>query len=306
MTQDAELFELRARVDCRVVLERAGWLLDKKESTRRAAKYRRGAGEIIIVTQDGKGWFDPMAEASRGDVIALAQKLWAGNLGQARKTLRPLAGIAPLLMPASSHGAVLTRDQVAATWAGRSPPRPGSAAWTYLTECRRLPPSVLALATDWGLLREGVQGTAWFLHRLDGKPSGWEMRGPHFKGFLAGGVKTAFVLAAHDAAPRIVVCESAIDALSLAALEGFAEDTAYVSTAGGWGEGGTVALDGLLATANQVVAATDQDPAGERLAARIERLASRCSVPYIRQRPTLKDWNEALRTGAQAGWQPGR
>lgn len=307
MTQDAELIELRARVDCRVILERAGWRLDKKGSTRRAAKYRRGAGEIIIVTHDGKGWFDPMADASRGDVIALAQKILGGNLGQARKALRPLAGIAPLLMPVSSHATALTREEVAATWAGRSPPKPGSAAWKYLTESRRLPPSVVMFATQCGLLREGVTGTAWFLHRLDGKPSGWEMRGPRYKGFVAGGLKTAFVLAVHDAPPRIVVCEGAIDALSLAALEGVAADTAYVSTAGGWGEKGTVVLDELLVTANQVVAATDQDQGGELLAARIEQLASRRGVPYTRLRPTAKDWNEAVLTkqsltGDQRRW----
>ena len=35
-----ELDELRARVDCRTVLEAAGWELDGRSSTRNAAKYR--------------------------------------------------------------------------------------------------------------------------------------------------------------------------------------------------------------------------------------------------------------------------
>jgi hypothetical protein len=37
-----ELMELRARVDCRTVLEHVGWQLDRRESTRGAAKYRNG------------------------------------------------------------------------------------------------------------------------------------------------------------------------------------------------------------------------------------------------------------------------
>ena len=53
--RDDELTELRARVDCRTVLERAGWTLDEQESTRGAAKYRHGAGRIVIVTHEGRG-----------------------------------------------------------------------------------------------------------------------------------------------------------------------------------------------------------------------------------------------------------
>lgn len=54
-TDEAEIAALRARVDCRAVLEHAGWRIDLRESTRRAVKYRRGAGRIVIVTHDGQG-----------------------------------------------------------------------------------------------------------------------------------------------------------------------------------------------------------------------------------------------------------
>jgi hypothetical protein len=77
--RDDELTELRARVDCRAVLERAGWTLDQQESTRGAAKYRHGAGRIVIVTHEGRGWFDPV-NGSKGDVLALAQLVWGGTL----------------------------------------------------------------------------------------------------------------------------------------------------------------------------------------------------------------------------------
>jgi hypothetical protein len=301
MPQDAELVELKERVDCRTVLERAGWQLDERESTRRAAKYRRGAGEIIIVTHDGKGWFDPLAEGARGDVVALAQRVWGGNLGHARRALRPLAGIVPLILPTSR---LRTRDDAAdprSVWLRRPPPRPGSAAWRYLTEERGLPASLLEVVVRRDLVREGVRGTAWFLHCVGGRPSGWEMRGPSFKGFLAGGAKAVFVFSGSDAPSRVAVCEAAIDALSLSAIDGAYDDTAYVSTGGGWGDAGNAAIGQLLSTARVVVAATDRGTGGDLLAGRLEDLARRHGLPLERRQPTAKDWNEQLVGGRQGG-----
>jgi hypothetical protein len=303
MPQDAELVELRERVDCRTVLERAGWQLDERESTRRATKYRRGGGEIIIVTHDGKGWFDPLAEGARGDVVALAQRVWGGNLGHARKALRPLAGIVSLLLPTSR---LRTRGDAAdprSVWPRRPPPRPGSAAWRYLTEERGLPASLLEVVVRRDLVREGVRGTAWFLHSVGGRPSGWEMRGPSFKGFLAGGAKGVFVFSRSEATPRVAVCEAAIDALSLAAIEGADEDTAYVSTGGGWGDAGRAAVSQLLRAARVVVAATDQGIGGDLLAGRLEDLARTHGIPFERRRPAAKDWNEQL-VGERHGGSP--
>jgi hypothetical protein len=294
MPQDAELVELRERVDCRTVLERAGWQVDEGESSRRAAKYRRGAGEIIIVTHDGKGWFDPLAEGARGDVVALAQRVWGGNLGHARKALRPLAGIVPLLLPASR---LRTRGDAAdprSVWLRRPRPRPGSAAWRYLTEERGLPVSLLEVVVRRDLVREGVRGTAWFLHCVGGRPSGWEMRGPTFKGFLAGGAKGVFVFSRSDAPSRVAVCEAAIDALSLVAIDGDYDDTAYVSTGGGWGEAGSAAIAQFFTKARMVVAATDRGNGGDLLAGRLEDLARRYEIPFERRRPAVKDWNEQL------------
>src|SRR5271157_461594 len=55
-----EVEELRAGVNCATVLEKATppWLLDRKESSQRCLKYRRAAGEIVIVTHGGAGWWD--------------------------------------------------------------------------------------------------------------------------------------------------------------------------------------------------------------------------------------------------------
>ena len=121
-----KLLELRSRVDCRTVLEHAGWRLDRRESTRRAAKYRAGPGRIIIVTHEGRGWFDPLAEGAKGDVIGLAKYIWSCDLGQACQRLRPLAGFAPSFVPGPSKPSLPLRNaeqlwqspQATTTWIG--------------------------------------------------------------------------------------------------------------------------------------------------------------------------------------------
>ncbi len=65
--QDQEVQELRAGVSCATVLEKQAWRIDKAESTRQCWKYRRGAGEVLIVNHAGRGWWDPRGD-SKGDV----------------------------------------------------------------------------------------------------------------------------------------------------------------------------------------------------------------------------------------------
>jgi hypothetical protein len=120
------------------------------------------------------------------------------------------------------------------------------------------------------------------------------MRGPAYKGFASGGSKTLFVVSNSVPPKRVMVCEGAIDAISLAAIDGLDAATAYVSTSGGWGDGGRLALCGLVSTGAILIAATDQGTAGEKLALRLERLACEAGVSFERQVPAAKDWNDQL------------
>lgn len=291
---DGEFYELRERVDCRTVLERAGWSLDAQESTRRTAKYRNGPAQIVIVTHEGRGWFDPLGDG-RGDVLALAQRLWGGNLGQVRKALRPLAGIAPALLPIRRSRAAAAPLDAPATWKRAAHVTPGSVAWRYLTEARRIPPEVVERADREGALREGIGGTVWALHRgEDGQPFGWEMRGPRYKGFATGGSKRLFALGDVVKVRRLAVTEGAIDAMSLAAIEGDAMGTAYLSTGGGFGPAAVSALRQLLRPNVRLVAATDRGRGGELLADRLHRIAKEAGAGFGRLRPATKDWNAQL------------
>ena len=308
--QDRELEVLR-EVSCAALLERLPppWQLDKAESTKNCLKYRRGRGEIILVTHGGHGWWDPGSATARGDVFNLVRHLQPGlSFGQVCKLLGEFVGIAPSF-PAHERDRERQGPPalVAEGWAKRRPVWRGSPAWDYLTGTRRLPSLVVAAAVRHGVLREGPHASAWFAHRdHGGKLTGIEIRGPDYRGFSSGGAKTLFRLP--GAAPgsplpvtRLAVTEAPIDAMSLAAVEGLRADTLYLGTAGGMGPHTLEALGQLLRAlagnpAAHVVAAFDADPQGERYAGFLKGMADAAGVATERLLPPdgWKDWNQVL------------
>ena len=130
--------------------------------------------------------------------------------------------------------------------------------------------------------------------RLVGVITGWEERGPSWRGFATGGAKELFRLGASDCL-RICVTEAAVDAMSLAALEELRDDTLYVSTGGGWAPATEEAIRALAGRANAViVAATDNNRQGEVYARRIQEIVDEAGSRFARSRPRADDWNEDL------------
>ena len=138
---DPEIEELREKVHCAVVLEQTPpcWKLDRKESTKLSLKYRRGKGEILIVSHAGRGWWDPTSDA-KGDVFRLVQRLEPGlSFGHVRKRLRAFAGLSPCFPPADRAGGRKEPDRaVAARWAERKTVWSNSPTWRYLRRQRGL------------------------------------------------------------------------------------------------------------------------------------------------------------------------
>ena len=314
--KDEELQRLRESVNCAALLERMPppWRLDKAESTRDCLKYRRGQGEIIIVNHGGHGWWDAGSTA-KGDVFGLVQHLRPDlNFGHARKLLREMVGLQPSF---PEYERVRSRGEgvtpAAERWSAAKPLRPGSRAWRYLAEVRRLPSPVLRAAVAVDAIREGAYGTAWFAHRDETDAlTGFDMRGPEFRGFAKGGDKTLFRLpgwiASREVRPRrMAVTEAPIDALSLAAVGRLQGDTLYVATSGGMGPGSVQALDmllaGMAALPDALLAiATDNDPPGERYAAFLAERTAAAGVRCERLLPPrgLNDWNDVLTRGRGA------
>ena len=303
----AEIQEIKAATHCATVLEHQvpPWRLDRRASSRRALKYRRGEGEIIIVNHDGRGWWDPGDAHAKGDVFDLIQYLQPRlNFGEARRFLRMLAGMRPTCLEhLRSRSQAGPAPPVAALWRPRPPLAPGTPSWAYLATERAIPVAILEIATRLDAIRAGTRGAAWFAHtNHTGHLTGIEMRGPHWRGFSADGRKTLFRLPIGDPCHRLVVLEAPITALSLAALEGAPGGSLYVATAGGMGPGTIEALGQLLDTlggepAAMLVAATDADCPGDRYAEAFARIAGAKGIPARRLRPSRQgdDWNDVLR-----------
>ena len=313
-SNDREVEDLKS-VSCAVLLERVAppYSRDEKESTRNCLKYRRGKGEIILVTHDGRGWWDPGSATAKGDIFNLVQHLEPGlNFGQVRRVLREYLGITPSYTTHVKPGERSKPDvPVSQRWSRRQVVRPGSPAWNYLTTKRRLPTPVIQAAVAHEQLREGPRASAWFAHRdHDGALTGIECRGPEYRGFSSGGDKSLFRFpgAAPGAATtvtRLAVTEAPIDALSLAAIEGSRPDTLYVSTAGGMGpqtlKALSLALNDLAEKPTPlIVAAFDADQMGDRYAGFLAELAADAGLSVERLIPAdgRNDWNDVL-TGGQ-------
>lgn len=284
---------LRAKVSCEALLERAGYEIDLKESTRRAVKYRQG-GNIIIVTHAGRGWFDPLSD-DKGDVFGLAMFLDNIPFPSAAEAVASLVGFQlsrPEWRPSRSSE---TGENIGERWRGRRVPSPGSGAWHYLCRVRWIPTVVVRQAIREGVLREGPFGSMWAAHvDSDGHVVGWEERGPDWRGFSTRGSKVLFRFGPSDAT-RLCVTEAAIDAMSLAAIEGSREHTLYLSTGGGWSPATDAALGVLAARPGlKLVAATDSNSQGEVYADRLRAIAENVGSDWQRLRPPADDWNEAL------------
>ena len=311
-SHDPEIEQLRATVNCAALLERLPppWRFDRRQSTPHCLKYRREKGEILIVSHQGRGWWDPRSDA-KGDVFDLVQHLSPSlNFGQARKVLREFAGIGPSFPEAirARHEKASPDIPIAEKWAKRRRLKRGSPVWKYLSEVRHLPASVLQAGRAADILREGPYGSAWFAHcDASHRVTHVEIRGPDYRGALKDGAKILFRLSLATGTPaRFVLAEAPIDALSLAAIEGMRAGTLYAATGGGMGPATIEAIARILAemagTPGAIFcSAADANPAGERYALRHQELAACAGVPFERLAPPIEqgDWNEVLKHQAR-------
>ncbi|MET4213889.1 hypothetical protein ABIB95_008742 [Bradyrhizobium sp. LA2.1] len=180
-----DIEELKNRVACAAVLEKAGFAIDLKESTRKAIKFRRG-GDIIIVIHNGKGWFDALSDA-KGDVFSLVEHLDGLAFAEVQQRVSDLVGFVPTQPVWTRESRARDPDLTAADrWRVRRKPWPGSLTWRYLCAERGIPEAIIRAAIRHDRLREGPHGSMWAAHLdIDGVVTGWEERGPQWRGFTS-------------------------------------------------------------------------------------------------------------------------
>jgi hypothetical protein len=275
---------------------------------RKAVKYRRGETEIVIVIHQERGWFDPLSDA-KGDVFSLAEHIGANGFNEAVRCVSDLVGFMPTEPAWTKHSRARAPELgIADRWRARRKPWRGSLTRRYLCDERKIPEAVIRAAIRHDRLREGPQGSMWAAHLdNDGVISGWEERGPNWRGFSNGGNTVLFRLGSVNAS-RLCVTEAAIDAMSLAAIEDLQPNSLYLSTGGGWAPETEIAIRAMIARlGTRLIAATDNNRQGDVYASRLETIARQAGCGFDRLRPRGDDWNEDLRgNGDGAGKRSGK
>lgn len=286
-----------------------GYVLVKNESSRNSFVMQRETDhdKIIVATDiDGHGiYFSVRDDADNGSIIDFVQKRKGFNLGQVRQELRPHTGENREARPIETQlgkPKVSTQDthKAAVNWS-RAQPAPGH---DYL-ERRGIKKETLQDPRFAPVIRADERGNALFAHYNREGISGFEIKNKDFTGFAAGGQKSLWFSSNITHAERVIVTESAVDALSHAELERRdkgkdPQKTAYVSFGGSMSPEQKELISSLFEKVKEkgqkLALGTDRDAGGEAFNIELMGLLPE-GLEAALERPSVntKDWNESLR-----------
>lgn len=308
--QDTELDIFKREIDLRQFAVSLGYELDRRESWRGSTVLRSG-GDKIVVKRNSNGhyvFFSVRDDSDNGTVIDFLQRREDLSLGAVRQILRPWIGrsaIAPQFSKLEPTGPDRMRVESEYRRMANGLRHP------YLEHERCLPASLLASSRFAGRVRTDRRGNAVFPHFDVAGLCGYEIKNCGFTGFAAGGKKGLWFSHTAPGDRRLVLTESAIDALSYAALFPDAEDRTRYASLGGKPNATQPSLVqstmARLPEGAEIVAAFDADDAGRllvnvvRLA--VEDVASKTGRNLIFQvhLPTQEggDWNQVVQRARQ-------
>jgi hypothetical protein len=175
-------------------------------------------------------YFSVRDDRDNGSIIDFVQFRQRLSLGAVRKELRPWIGAPPVPVPAFPSLPKTEKDRVKVEVA-YAEMRDAIDRHSYLESERALPGALFVLDRFAGRVRMDDRGNAVFPHFDAQGLSGYEIKNNGFTGFASGGSKALWL--SHEAPDdnRLVVTESAIDALSHAVL--FPDNRARYASIGG-------------------------------------------------------------------------
>jgi hypothetical protein len=309
MNPDTELDVFKREIDLRQFAVSLGYEVDRRESWRGSTVLRRD-GDKIVVKRNGNGhyvFFSVRDDSDHGTVIDFLQRRENRSLGSVRQILRPWIGRPaippqfPKLEPTSSDRMRVENEYRRMSNALRHP---------YLEFERRLSADVLSSPRIAGRVRIDRRGNAVFPHFDVAGLCGYEIKNQGFTGFAAGGKKGLWFSHSRPSDNRLVLAESAIDALSHTVLFPDAEDRTRYASLGGKPNAEQPSLVQLtvarLPEGAEIVAAFDADEAG-RLLVKMVRFAvanvvnrTGRNLKFLVHLPTQdgEDWNQVLQRAA--------
>jgi hypothetical protein len=325
--RETELEAFKSDIDLRDYAGGLGYEIDAPATSRSSAALAHPDGDKIIVglgTDRHYVYFSVRDPADKGSIIDFDQRRKGGTLGDVRKRLRPwLApgpGNTPTHPPTASGGkppacssygrlepVVADLDAVRAAYNAAQPLVSTSGAFAYLNDTRAIPAALLTSDRFSGRIRSDERNNAVFPHwNADKQVCGFEKKNDGFTGFASGGTKGLWCSAASGGDRRMVIAETAIDALSYAAKFGY-DDARFFSIAGQMNPH----QPGLLHRAiramppgSEIILALDHDDGGRAIAEYIRPIFEHIETTLGRDDLTLRlhhpptpgfDWNDEIR-----------
>jgi hypothetical protein len=303
---DAELEEFK-RADLRVYASSQGYELDRRESWASSAVMRHANGDKIIIKRDADGhyvYFSVRDERDNGTIIDFIQHRRKMTLGRVRQDLRSWLGNPRPELSVYVPLATTAKDRIKVE-AAYGQTRPVT-RHPYLERERRIPASLLESERFAGTVRIDLRGNAVFPHFDEDGLCGFELRNRGFQGFAAHATKGLWFSGSTALDDKLVVCESAVDAMSYAAL--FPDKCAQYASIGGKPNPVQPKLISAavmrLPVGGEVIAAMDADKDGRALAHIVETsvaASGRLDLRFTLREPDgFKDWNDQLRGRPQA------
>jgi len=304
---DSELEDFKTRIDLRSYAAAEGYQEDLRHNPRRietiSTCMRHPATDDKIFVGLHKShyvYWSVRDSTDNGTIIDFVKRRKRMSLGAIRKELRPWIGQPPVPVPSFPplRKTEKNRMNVEAAFARMQDAVNGH---PYLERERALPGALLALDRFAGRIRIDARDNAVFPHFDHDGLSGYELKNTDFTGFASGGTKALWLSHELPSDNRLVLCESAIDALSHAVL--FPDNHArYASIGGKLNPQQPELIRAAVArmpVSSEIVAAMDADIAGRELAEIVRRaveLSGRQDLKFIVEEPVgYKDWNDQLK-----------
>ena len=292
-----EIERFKSEINLTEYAAASGWSLIQRESSRNSIVMKRGNDKIIVAKQEEHYVYFSVHQNHSGSIIDFVQNQKHLNLGEVRKELRPWIGLTsssyrPRIQPDKyvKEIAATSTDvtKVQAEWLKARAVEDYSYA-----KSRGLERETIKWFGD--SIRQDDRGNLLFAHRDYDGICGFEVKNKGFTGFSAGGEKALWFGRVGGRNERIVICESAIDALSYAQLYPF-QNTLFVSFAGAWSPKQNNLIEALIGKNKnaQFVLGVDRDSKGDAFSDRLGSMTQGLNVK--RDIPVLgKDWNDQLR-----------
>jgi hypothetical protein len=300
--EDAEIEAFKRDIDLRQFAVSLGYEVDPGESWRGSTVLRRDADKIVV-KRKGNGhyvFFSVRDDWDNGTIIDFLQGRKSLSLGGVRKALRAWIGKPSLPQFSRLEPSNQSRLRVEEAY-GRMVTAPRH---PYLEQERGVPAVVLSSQRFADRVRVDGRGNAVFPHFDRGGLCGYEIKNRGFTGFAVGGEKGLWFSRTRAEDRRLVLAESAIDALSYASLFPDADDRSRYASLGGKPTAKQSELlkatIGKLTEGSEIVAAFDADPAGRLLVKTVRQALPAANVKRILKvhlpSEEGKDWNDVLQS----------